>query len=168
MALLTSLFAAEPEWSDSVNGIRARHSLERQKDSPFLKVFIEFQNTSDTAGIKKVRFSPNTILAQVVDESGKLLKTPVGSYDGISPTWDPLGLPPEGTIRFRISFPGMGYSPDRDRTIIDFGPDACWVIPADKRYFLTGTLSIPKQEGDHPHSDWNGSLTLPKIAIPTE
>ncbi len=166
--LLHPLWSAEPDWSEPVNGVRARLSLERQKDSPFLKVFIEFQNTSDTAGIKKIRFIPKTIQAQVMDENGTLLKPPVGSYDGISPTWDTMALPLEATLRFRISFPGLGYRPDRDRTIVDFGPDACWVIPSEKSYFLSGTLSIPKQEGDHPHSDWNGTLTLPKIPIPTK
>jgi hypothetical protein len=168
LALLTPLWAAEPDWSEPVNGVRARLSLERQKDSPFLKVFIEFQNTSDTAGIKKLRFTPNAIHAQVVDDTGKPLKTPIGSYDGITPTWAPLGLPFEGTLRFRISFPGMGYRPDQDHTIIDFGPEACWVVPADTSYFLSGTLTIPKEEGDHPHSDWNGTLTFPKIPIPTK
>lgn len=62
VSLVTALSAAEPDWSEPVHGIRARLSLERQKDSPFLKVFIEFQNTSDTAGIKKLRFTPDTIL----------------------------------------------------------------------------------------------------------
>ena len=166
VALVTALSAAEPEWSERVNGIRARLSLERQKDSPFLKVFIEFQNTSDTAGIKKLRFTPDTILAQVVDENGEPLKMPLDfPYDGLSPIWEPLGLPFEGTMKFRISFPGMGYRPDQDHTLIDFGPDACWAVPDDQNYFLASTLTIPKQKGDHPHSDWNGTLILPKVPI---
>jgi len=168
IALLAPLLAAEPQWSEPVNGIRARLSLARQKDSPFLKVFIEFQNTSDVAGIKKLRFSPETIRAQVADDNGTPLKTPVGSYGGLSPTWVPLGLPFEGTLRFRISFPGMGYRRDQDRTIIDLGFDSCWVIPDGSSYFLSGELTIPKQEGDHPHFDWNGTLILPKIPIPTK
>ena len=166
--LLLSLHGAEPEWSASVNGVRGRLALERQKDSPFLKVFIEFQNTSDIAGIKEIRFSPDRLHTEVTDGSGIPLKTPIGAYDGTSPTWDSLGLPFEGVLRFRISFPGMGYRPETDRTIIDLGPDTGWVIPDGSTYFLSGTLTIPKQEGDHPHSDWNGTLTFPKIPIPTK
>jgi hypothetical protein len=168
IALLTPLLAAEPEWSEPVNGVRARLSLERQKDSPFLKVFIEFQNTSDVAGMKKLRFTPDTIQAQVTDERGTPLKAASNPYDGMSPTWEPLRLPFEGTMRFRISFPGLGYQPNRDRTIIDFGPQASWIIPDDRSYFISGALTIPKKEGDHSHLDWNGTLNLPKIPIPTK
>ncbi len=42
-----------------------------------------------------------------------------------------------------------------------------WVIPDDKEYFVSGTLTIPKMEGDHRHSDWSGTLTLPTTKIPT-
>src|SRR5204863_9117505 len=90
-----------------------------------------------------------------------------GEYDGMSQTWEPLLLPFEGTIRFRISFPGLGYRPETDRTIIDLGPSMSWVIPDDKEYFVSGTLTIPKMEGDHRHSDWSGTLTLPTAKIPT-
>ena len=168
IAFLTPLWAAEPEWSEPVNGVRARLSLERQKDSPFLKVFIEFHNTSDVAGMKKLRFTPDKIQAQVTDERGTPLQTTRNPYDGTSPAWEPLQLPFEGTMRFRISFPGLGYQPNRDRTIIDFDPQASWIIPEDRTYFISGVLTIPKKEGDHPHLDWNGTLNLPKIPIPTK
>jgi hypothetical protein len=62
----------------------------------------------------------------------------------------------------------MGYRPETDRTIIDLGPDESWVIPDGSTYFLSGTLTIPKQEADHPHYDWNGTLSFPKIPIPTK
>ena len=42
--------AEQQPWSEEVNGLRARFSIEREKDSPFLKIFIEIQNTSDVAG----------------------------------------------------------------------------------------------------------------------
>ena len=154
-------------WSETVNGLRARLSLERDQKSPFLKVFIEFQNTSDVAGIRKIRFDPKTIEVRVADAAKTPLAKANGEYDGTSPTWEPLLLPFEGTIRFRISFLGLGYRPETDRTIIDLGPSMSWVIPDDKDYFISATLTIPKRAGDHPHSDWSGTLTLPTIKIPT-
>jgi hypothetical protein len=72
-------------WSERVNGLRGRLSLERDQKSPFVKVFIELQNTSDVAGSRKI---------------------------------------------------------------------------------ISGTLTIPKMAGDHPHSDWSGTLTLPTTKIP--
>jgi hypothetical protein len=158
---------AEDGWSETVNGLRARLSLEGDQKSPFLKVFIELQNTSDVAGIRKIRFNPKTIELRIADAAKAPLAKASGSYDGMSPTWEPLLLPFEGTIRFRISFPGLGYRPGADRTIIDLGPSMSWIIPSDKEYFVSGTLTIPKMEGDHHHSDWSGRLTLPTTKIPT-
>jgi hypothetical protein len=155
-------------WSETVNGLRARLSLERDQKSPFLKVFIAFQNTSDVAAMRKIRFDPQTLVLRVTDAAKTPLAKPsYGDYDGMSPLWEPLLLPLEGTIRFRISFPGLGYHPGKDRTIIDLGPTMSWVIPGDKEYFVSGTLTIPKKDGDHPYLDWSGTLTLPTIKIPT-
>ena len=154
-------------WSEAVNGLRARLSLERDPKSPFLRVFIALQNTSDVAGIRKIRFNPQTIVLRVADAAKTPLAKANGEYDGMSPTWEPLLLPFDGTIRFRISFPGLGYRPETDRTIIDLGPSMSWVIPDDKEYFVSGTLTIPKMEGDPHHSDWSGKLTLPTTKIPT-
>lgn len=166
---LNSLGAAEPDWSEATNGVKARLSLERAKDSPFLKIFLEFQNTSDVAGMKEVRFTPDTLLVRVTDETGAPLEKANYPYDGTAPTWKPLQLPYESTIKVRISFPGLGYQPTRDRTIIDLGPVQSWSIPDDgKVYYLSGTLTIPAKEGDHPHFDWHGTLNLPKIRIPTK
>jgi len=46
--------AEDPPWSDAVNGLRGRISIERAEGSPFLKIFLEIQNTSDVAGIKTI------------------------------------------------------------------------------------------------------------------
>jgi hypothetical protein len=153
-------------WSEKVNGLRSRMSLEREVNSPFLKVFIELQNTADVAGSRKIRFTPKILDFRVTDAAKNPLAKAIGPYDGISPFWEPLLLPMEGTLRFRISFPGLGYRPETDHTILDLGPMMSWVIPEDKDYFLSGTFTIPKMEGDHPYMDWSGTLTLPSIRIP--
>jgi hypothetical protein len=154
-------------WSNNVDGMRARLSLERQTGSPFLKVSIEFQNTANFAGSRKLRFTPSSIEPLVVDEDGHMPdKKVAGAYDAMVPRWEPLLVPFGGDIRFQISFPGMGYFPG-DRTIIDLGPSNCWIIPHGQPYFLTGFLTIPKEKGDSPFMDWSGTLVLPKIPIPT-
>ncbi|HEY8960773.1 MAG TPA: hypothetical protein VIM57_01120 [Luteolibacter sp.] len=84
----------------------------------------------------------------------------------MSPDWTPLKLPFEGTMRFRINFPGLGYDPKRDKTIIDMGPQHSWRIPEKGEWFLSGSLKIEKQQGDQPYMDWSGTLSLPKIRIP--
>ena len=165
-ALPNATRAEEQPWSESVNGLRARLSLERQKDSPFLKVFLELQNTSDVAGIKSVRFTPSAITPVVTNKSGDELSRAGGSYDGMSPIWTPLTVPFEGALRFRMSFPGLGYNPSKDTTIIDLGSQQSWSIPEEGVWFLAATLKIEKQDGDHPSLNWSGTVTLPKIAIP--
>ena len=50
---------------------------------------------------------------------------------------------------------------------MDVGPSSVWSIPQDgSAYYLSGTLSIKKETGDHPYMDWSGTLTLPSVAIP--
>jgi len=160
--------ATEETWSEPVDGLRARLSLSRQKDSPFLKVFLEFQNTSDVAGIKTGRFTPAAITSVVTSKAGVELPRADGPYDGISPAWTPLTVPFEGVLRFRISFPGLGYMPGRDTTIVDLGSQSSWSIPKEGEWFLSGSLKIDKQPDDHASMDWSGTLLLPKVRIPEE
>ena len=71
-------------------------------------------------------------------------------------------------MRFRISFPGLGYNPKTDKVIVDVDPSGQWIIPQDgSTYYLSGNFTIDKKESDHPHMDWSGTLNLPKIEIPT-
>lgn len=160
--------ADQNPWSEAVNGLRARLSIEREKDSPFLKIFLEIQNTSDVAGIKTIRFTPDSITPTVTNKTDKELQRAIGPYSALSPTWTPLKLPCEGTMRFRINFPGLGYDLKKDKAIIDMGPQQSWSIPESGEWYLSGSLKIDKQEGDHPYMDWSGTLSLPKVRIPQE
>lgn len=86
-----------------------------------------------------------------------------GSIPITPTTWVPF----EGTLRFQVSFPGLGYNRDKDNVVVDVGPSKSWIIPLDgSTYYLSGTLSVRKEEGDHHHIDWSGTLTLPGAAIP--
>lgn len=156
-------------WSPPVNGLRARLVVlpPTGTNTPFCRVLIEIQNTDEVAGQKMIRFSPDKLDLHVTDKAGKVLPVANEPYDGTSPLWEPTLLPYAGTIRFQISFPGLGYHPAKDKTIVDVGQGKAWIVPQDGSvYWLSGKLVIPKEQGDHPHIVWSGTLELPKVEIP--
>ena len=88
-------------------------------------------------------------------------------YDGMSPLWEPTLLPYAGTIKFQVTFPGLGYHPNNDKVILDVGPSRAWIVPQDgSAYWLSGKFTVEKQKGDHPYANWSGTIELPKVEIP--
>jgi hypothetical protein len=172
LLLLASPVLASAEdagWSKPVHGLCARLSVlpPRDTNSPFCRVFIELQNVEEVLGQKKIRFTPDRLALMVSDKNGKAVFPTSGEYDGMSPNWETLALPYAGTVRFQISFPGLGYQPGRDKVIVDVGPNKAWVIPQDgSTYLLAGSLSIEPEESGHPVMDWSGTLELPGVEIP--
>ena len=159
---------SEPAWSPAVNGLRARLVVlpPEEAGSPFCRVLIEMENVADVAGQMKIRFTPGKLALRVTDETGKNLPTTNGPYDGTAPLWEPTLLPYRGIIKFQISFPGLGFNPAADKVIIDVGSSGFWSIPQDgSQYYLSGSLTVPGEPGDHPYTDWSGSLELPKVKI---
>jgi hypothetical protein len=158
-------------WSKPDNGVQARLLVlpGKKPNEPFCRVYLEFQNVSDVMGQTKIRFSPGNLTLAVTNKNGRKLATPSSiNYDGPFPLWE-SNLPYDGTLKFRISLTGLGYRPGKDKVIIDVGTNNVWVVPQNSStYYLSGTLSIKKEKGDHPHTDWSGTLTLPKVEIPKE
>ena len=154
-------------WSKPVKGLRARLLvLPAEKAPPFCRIFIEFENVDEIAGQKKIRFNPGKLALRVSNNDGKELALANGVYDGMSPLWETIALPHAGSMKFQISFPGLGYSA-KDKVIIDVGAQKSWVIPQDGSiYYLSGSLTIVKEKSDHPYMDWSGTLELPKVEIP--
>lgn len=154
-------------WSVPVNGLRARLSVLSAESAgdPFFRIYIEIQNVDNLMGQKKIRFHTDRLEIRVADIYGKELATTDRPYSGFAPEWATTMLPTEGTIKFRITFPGAGFKPDGS-TLIDLGPRRIWIIPADGHFNLSGKLVIPRVDGDHPLMDWSGTLELPKVRIP--
>ena len=122
---------------------------------------------SDSAGQKRIRFTPDKLALRVTDKSGKELSIAGGHYDGMSPLWETIPLPYAGTLKFQISFPGLGYHPTKDKVIVDVGARKSWVIPQDgTTYYLSGNCTVRREKSDHPYMDWSGTLELPKVEIP--
>jgi len=156
-------------WSKPVKGLRGRLLVlpSQKANSPFCRVFIEFENVDEVAGQKKIRFAPDKLSLRVTDKAGKELPVANGPYDSLSPLWETIALPYAGTVKFQISFPGLGYRPEADKVIIDVGPRKSWVVPQNSSaYYLSGSLSIERDKSDHPYTDWSGALELPKVQIP--
>jgi hypothetical protein len=173
MGMVVSTVQASEDalWSPSADGLRARLLVlpSEKPESPFCRVYIEFQNVSDVASPMKLRFATDNLSLAVADKNGKELTIANGPYDGLSPIGQPMSLPYDGVLRFRISFPGLGYRPGDDKVIIDVGVSRTWIIPQDgSTYYLSGVLSIKKETGGHLALDWSGTLILPKVAIPNE
>jgi hypothetical protein len=161
---------SDAKWSEPVSGLRGRLIVERAKepDSPFCRVFIELENVDDVAGQKRIRFQLERLSLRVVDKDGKALPPPTEvHYDGSKPNWEPIALPMEGAIKFRVSFAGLGYRPNVDTTIVDIDGTQVWVIPqTGGPYYLSGSFTIAKEKGDRTYSDWSGTLNFPNAEIP--
>ena len=166
-------FAQEGDWSEPVNGIRARLSVYTpdELNPRCYRVLIEIQNVSPFAGQMKIRYSPERVTFQVADKTGKrFLERSNNPWSGQGGTgWEPTLLPNGGTIKFPIHLPGTGYRLT-DTAILDMGAGQTWMIPQDgTTYFLSGRFQLERQNGDHPYNpyiDWSGTLLLPPVEIP--
>ncbi len=162
------LRAAPDGWSQPVRGLRARLTVlpPLQGNPSFCRVMLEFENVSDVVGQINIRFTPERLRLQVTDRSGKRLAVAARGYDGVAPTWEPIPLPFGGTVRFQVSFPGLGFRPE-DKLIIDAGTENAWVVPQDgTTYYLSGSLTIAEEKSDRPFLDWSGTIGLPQSEIP--
>ena len=119
----------------------------------------------------KLRFNPDKLTLTVADICSTKLAVANEPYDGMSPLWEPILLPCDGTLRFRVSFPGLGYRPEKDKVIVDVGASKSWTIPQDgSTYYLSGTLSIEKEKETsvhrlERHSDFAGSTDIERKGI---
>ncbi len=155
-------------WSPTVNGLRGRLVIPAQQSNgdPFVRVYLELQNTLNLLGYRKVRYAENVLSLRVTDESGQNLPAANEPYDGMSQLPEPLLMPFDSTLRFLINGHGLGVPPGAQR-ILDFGPMSSWIIQSNGHsYLLSGTLTILPQAGDHPTMDWHGALELPRVPIP--
>jgi|GEM_PF-3146282 len=172
--LSSGLFAEEPlpqssvsisSWSNVDDGLKARFFLETQTNRPHLKVSVEFENVSKVAGMMRIPFEPANLQLQVVDEDGALLKPLVApDYSALTPVWEPLLLPFDGTIKFNISFPGLAFKPGVHKTILDLGPSSSWYIPDHPRYYLQAAIKFPNQPSKPMPK--GKTLKIPQVLIP--
>jgi len=159
---------ADTLWSNVDNGLRGRLTvaLPAKGNSPFFRVYIELQNVGNVLGQKTINFSPEKMIFKITSKDGGLLPPDQGLYDGIMPGWEPISLPLEGTIKFPIVCQGLAVRPGT-KAVIDLDTPRTWIIPQDGRtYYLSGSLTIPRDLSGPSQMVWYGTLHFPPAKIP--
>lgn len=162
------------QWSEAVNGLRARIFLKRSEvlnGTPIISTFVAFQNLSGVMSPMKVVWGTERMKFRVVNAAGKELQGGMGSYDGRVPTGTmDLLIPMRGELSFDISCRGLGIAGDQ-AALIDLGVPYCWTIKKDAGdYFMHATLEVEKVQGPRDNSlrAWHGRLELPPVKIPMQ
>ena len=102
--------------------------------------------------------------------SDKLVPESGGEFSGGAPGAAWIVLPCDSTVRLRASVYGGGRS--KDGSLCIFFLSNRWVIPANSTnsYYLSCTFTVepPTNHVALPeHHVWQGTLTLPKMKMPT-
>ncbi|HEV3272661.1 MAG TPA: hypothetical protein VGZ93_10820 [Candidatus Methylacidiphilales bacterium] len=90
-------------WSKPVNGLRGKLIIpadQKRTGDPFVRVYLEFQNTMNVLGDRKIRYTEDALAMHIADESGKALGPAGEPYDGMSPLFETLVMPFDSTLRF--------------------------------------------------------------------
>jgi hypothetical protein len=163
-------------WSDAVDGIRGRLSIDHAPDfngAEILVVFLEFQNTSDTGNPRRVWFAPGggQFKWELLDGDGSRIPESASFASIMIPPAYWITLPYDSTLRFRVSVSGYGIG--RGGFVLQLG--RFWQIQRKpgSRYFLNATFSssAPKEEESKAEwigEFWKGTITLPAIEIPEQ
>jgi hypothetical protein len=171
---------AVSEWSESVEShdrfLRARvlvlEGRSRAYAGPDAEVllYVEIENANGAWGKPlNVYFDPAKGLNfEVLDADGKPIATsPTGGSGGdVGAGW--FTIPYDSSVRLRANPGGWGRGKSAD-LVLPLRPWQLqyWRLPADREYYLQGTLKIsPPTEDDIQHiDDWRGELKFPKTKI---
>jgi hypothetical protein len=151
---------------DTANGIKGELEVVDTGDH-FLEIYIKFTNTRDVANAITIPYRTDGIfIFQVKDDKGKVLDKAIGIYDGSRPIPKDLVLPYKGSLRYRYSFPGLGYNPTSKNKIIDLGCRYCWRLPASGNYYLSGSFLCQKDK--NLQKNWSGNIIFKPVLIPNK
>ena len=169
--------ATEPislgEWSNTTNGLRGRLLFGRDPSingTAMGVVYLELEN--DSAGDTLYVYydaSKKPFRCELQDAVGKAVKSEGSEYDGFIPSACWLVLPPDSTLRFRVTLGGFGVPKDAGLFIAGCVPD-CWVIRPNVTgdHFLSGTLNVIVPNSESRPRMWQGTLKLPPVKIPAK
>jgi hypothetical protein len=158
-------------WSEVVDRIQGRMII--SQDRPFngtgmFAVYLEFRNTSDDLSPIEIYFDPTrAVQCQLVDANDKPVPTArlLTRVLVSTPFW--LILPPDGSLRFRVSVDGH-MVPRSEGALI---PMLCgdWVIKSGdlNDYKLKVTLVVNPPKLGTTHRVWKGTLNLPSVKVPS-
>ncbi len=164
--------AAEPRWSQTINGLQARIALRRTEacnGTPIISTYLVLRNVSRLDGPMRLIWDSEKIRDSVADADGRPLRRPASIvYSGLAFRKTGLEVPSHESRSFDISFHGMGVPGDKVG-LIDLGPSHCWEFDKDDTvYFLHVALEFP--EPKHAENgvgwDWYGKIDIPSVPIP--
>jgi hypothetical protein len=128
-------------------------------------VYLELKNTSDI--LHDIYFEPSrTVRCQLLDANDKPVSTTGLPSSILVPPSFWLTLPPDSSLRFKLSIGGY-MIPQNDGAVI---PMLCgdWLIKSNdlNDYKLKVTLVVNPPKVDGPHWPWKGTLNLPSVKVP--
>jgi hypothetical protein len=130
-------------------------------------VYLELRNVSDIGNPIEMYFDPTHVIGcELLDANDKRVAITGLPADIIGPPPYWLTLPHDSSLRFRISVTGYGVPKDAGSLVqMECGD---WLIKKDDRgeYALEVTLVARPTREDKERRAWNGTLKMPKVAIP--
>ena len=163
---------AKNDWSEAVNGLRARLVFGDGKDfngTRIAEVYLELHNGTDVGDPMEFDFDADkTLHFDLRSADGKPGPKPAGmEVDGFVFGPFHLTIPRDGTLRFPVTWSGYGI-PRGAGTALGF-MHGFWIIPADdpSDYFLSATFVVPEsiQERSRPRC-WHGTIKIPAVKVP--
>ena len=156
-------------WSAPVDGLRGR--LIAKEDKPFagtrmIAVYLELENVSDVGNPMELYFDPTkTVISKVTGDDGNPPPEVPTAADIITgpPYW--LAIPPDGSMRFRVSISGYGVFKNSGTNVQMMSGN--WVIKSDnkRKYYLQAKFVSKPPQNDKRRA-WSGELNLPRVLIP--
>jgi hypothetical protein len=159
-------------WSESIDGVQGRLIIKETSifnETHLLDIFLELRNTSNIVSPTRVYFDfGRSLRIQAMDSANVLIAKPV---DASMSVWDPgaywLVLPPDSSLRFRVSVSGFGI-PKKGGMAIQVMQGLLLIAPNVKQdcYLLATFTSEPDAKMPDEWRAWKGTIKLPKVLIP--
>ena len=158
----------EGQWSQSVNGLRARFKFWRNdsgKGPVRIEPYIELHNSSDVIGNIGVVVKKDEIEYRLTNKDGADVPKGMILYSGIVVDIGLVQIPHNSYLSLNVT--GSGAMVGKDVAChIDLGPANCWTFAKSStdNVFLEGKILIENAGG----KGWSGELAIPKARIPLQ
>jgi RNA polymerase sigma factor (sigma-70 family) len=152
--------AVKDEWSEAVNGLRARVALvekPRSNGTRMLHPYLELRNVDDMAYPLKVRLGGAHVKFELIDAGGEAVDSSYAqSRSGPHPDPGTISLPIDSSLRVSMYCTNWGIP--RDAAAMVATDSGAWVLKPEQegKVFLRATVSGKKQDGDD--RVWFGEL----------
>lgn len=169
---------AEPAWSATVDGLRARLVVsvpdkpEAEHGVRMARTWIEIENVSDVANPVDLFWNVDKIFDFALEDAdGKPAATGsmAASIAMVPPFW--LVIPSDSLLRVSITTWGYGVLPNQGDVFLGLPATHAWQLAHDdtRVYRLRGRLAVPSGDGDDRYDAdrqvWQNAIDLPPVAV---